>query len=126
MSGASRTDSSSFSEDEWYQAPLKSGATSQGLRVADTLNEVKSFAYECFDQIDTDGDGFLSRAELDNALKSDLWKWREKSFICFLLRRIDDISESYDEEWDCAKHDGISRADIQEYFKIIRTKISGT
>lgn len=102
----------------------KAGMTAGGLRVADTLDEVKTFAYECFDLLDKDGDGFLTKGELNEAMTSDRFKWREKSFLCFMLRRIDDISESYDEEWDCKKGEGISRADIQEYFKMLRKRIA--
>ncbi len=100
------------------------GSSSGGLRVADTLDEVKTFAYECFDKLDKDSDGFLSKGELSEAMASGVYKWREKSFICFMLRRIADIAESYDEEWDCKKSDGISRADIQEYFRMLRQRIA--
>lgn len=108
-------------EDGWYKNP----SSNAGLRVADTLDEVRTFAFECFDRLDSNGDGFINQTELSDALNDSRWQWREKSFICFLLRRIHDISESYDEEWSCKASDGISRADIQEYFKSIRRKISG-
>jgi hypothetical protein len=111
------------SEHDWYQKK-KAKNTAGGLRVADTLDEVRTFAYECFDRLDKNGNGFINKAELTEALNDDRWDWREKSFICFLLRRIEDISESYEEEWDCKDSDGISRADIQEYFKIIRKRIA--
>jgi len=94
------------------------------LRVADTIAEVKVFAYESFDKLDLNGDGFITRQELVTALNDNRWGWREKSYICFLLRRLDDIQESYEEEWDCKGMDGVSRVDIQEYFKMIRKKIS--
>jgi hypothetical protein len=110
------------SEDAWMYA--RAGITSGGLRVADTLDEVKTFAYECFDMLDKDGDGFISKGELNEAVNNDRFKWREKSFICFLLRRVEDIAEAYDEEWDCKKGEGISRADIQEYFKTLRKRIA--
>jgi len=110
------------SEHAWYETKA---AQTGGLRVADTLDEVKTFAYECFDRLDKNGDGFINRGELSEAMSDDRWDWREKSFICFLLRRITDIAESYEEEWDCKDAEGISRADIQEYFKMIRKKISG-
>jgi hypothetical protein len=122
MSGKSNLDFDA-SESAWYEKKAITG--SGGLRVADTLDEVKTFAYQCFDQLDRDGNGFLSKAELTEAINDDRWKWREKSFICFLLRRITDISESYDEEWDCKDAEGISRSDIQEYFHVICKKISG-
>ncbi len=108
------------SDSDWYR---KRNVSQQGLRVSDTIQEVKVFAYESFDRLDKNGDGFITKEELVEALNNDRWDWREKSYICFLLRRITDIQESYEEEWQCKKVDGVSRVDIQEYFKLIRNKI---
>ncbi len=102
--------------DDDDRAWLKRPATSGGIRVADTLHEIKDFAYKTFDQIDEDRNGFISRTELQNALiKPDL-DWRERSYISFLLRRLEDIASAFKEEWE-SKDDGISKVDIQEYFK---------
>ena len=95
----------------WYKRQSPSG-----IRVADTLDEIKQFAYSTFDNLDKDGNGFISKSELQEALVSKDYDWRERSYISFLLRRIDDISEAYEEEWD-SKEEGISKVDIQEYFK---------
>ena len=108
-------------ETYWYTKQT----VSQGLRVADTIAEVKVFAYESFDKLDRNHDGFITRDELVSAMNDDSWGWREKSYICFLLRRIKDIQEAYDDEWGCKGVDGVSRADIQEYFKMIRKRIGG-
>lgn len=108
------------SEEGWYDKPAK------GLRVADTLEEVKNFAYKCFDALDKNDDGFVSRQELNEALQdSTHWDWRERSYVCFLLRRLDDIKSAYNDEFS-NDVDGVSRADIQEYFKLIRSKLPGT
>jgi hypothetical protein len=114
------TEAEPESESDWYK---KRNVSQQGLRVSDTIQEVKVFAYESFDRLDKNGDGFITKEELVEALNSDCWDWREKSYICFLLRRISDIQEAYEEEWECKKIDGVSRVDIQEYFKLIRNKI---
>lgn len=96
----------------WQKRPVTSG----GIKVADTLKEIKEFAYKTFDQIDEDSNGFISRTELQKALINPDLDWRERSYISFLLRRIEDIASAFEEEWD-SKDDGISKVDIQEYFK---------
>ncbi|MBZ0185145.1 MAG: hypothetical protein K8F91_02760 [Candidatus Obscuribacterales bacterium] len=104
-------------DDFLWHSQRKTG----GLRVADTLDEIKAFAYKTFDLLDSDNNDFISRAELSNALLSPELDWRERSYVGFLLRRIEDIADSYVEEWETSEV-GISRADIQEYFKVIRAK----
>ena len=86
------------------------------MNIADTLNEIKQFAYTTFEQIDKDGNGFISKEELQEVLVGSTLGWRERSYVSFLIRRIDDIAAAYEEEWQ-SENAGISRADIQEYFK---------
>lgn len=88
---------------------------SSGINIGDSLAEIKDFAYKTFDQLDQDGDGFLSQAELNNAFTDPIMGWREKSFLLFLMRRVDDIASAYSEEW-APKGNGFSRVDLQEYF----------
>ncbi|HEY9787661.1 MAG TPA: hypothetical protein V6D17_19895 [Candidatus Obscuribacterales bacterium] len=95
-----------------------------GISVRDSLEEIKDFAYKTFDQLDQDGDGFLSRQELHNAFTDELIGWREKSFVLFLMRRLDDIAGAYKEEW-APKGNGFSRVDLQEYFKMVEISDEG-
>ncbi len=106
-------------DSAWYRC-----TPSSGIRIADTLDEVKSFAYDSFDRLDKNNDGFVSRQELNEVLHDHRWSWRDRSYVSFLLRRLDDIKAAYDEEWG-DDVDGISRVDIQEYFNAIREKIPG-
>lgn len=115
MKRASKPDSDE--ESSWYAQ-----RTTGGLRVADALDEIKSFAYRAFDELDNDGDGFISRAELETVLAGRTLASRERSFVSFLLRRLEDIESAYNEEWTHGG-EGISRADIQEYFKKILRKV---
>ena len=101
----------------WYSAP--GGRLSE---IAERLEEIKSFAYSSFDTIDKNGDGFISEDELRSALMDDFIPWRQKAYISFLLRRINDVQSSYKEEW-APDHDGISRADIQEYFNLVKGEL---
>ncbi len=98
----------------WYKRN-----TVSGINVRDTLDEIKNFAYQTFDVLDGDGNGFISRDELQTALVSQKLDWRERSYVSFLLRRLEDIASSFEEEWQ-SEEEGISRVDIQEYFKSIR------
>ncbi len=104
-------------QSDWYAAP--GGRLS---KIAERLEEIKSFAYSSFDLIDKNSDGFISQDELQAAIMDEQVPWRQKAYISFLLRRFDDVQSSYNEEW-APDHDGISRADIQEYFNLIKIEI---
>ncbi len=97
-------------------------STGRGLRIADTFDEIKRFAFHAFTIMDNDGDGFITKEELTAALQDKALSWRERSFVSFLLRRVDDIKDSFNEEW-APDNEGISRADIQEYFTQLRKKV---
>lgn len=116
MSSGADTLTNDASDSAW----LYSGG--HGLRIADAMDEIKNFAFKAFESLDFNGDGFVSREELTSALVSSGYDWRERSFISFLLRRIDDIKDAYAEEWT-SENDGISRMDIQEYFKDLKNRV---
>lgn len=101
--------------EAWKKVPVPSG----GINLNQTFQDIHEFALKTFDSIDQDGDGFLSGAELNNAATSELTGWREKSFLIFLLRNIETISKAYDEHW-APENSGISRMDLQEYFRLLR------
>lgn len=85
--------------------------------VIDNLEEIKAYAFQAFDRLDSNQNGFIERSELEQALASPNTSEREKSFITFLLNNQEAIAESYDEEWQ--QNEGISRNDIQAYFALI-------
>lgn len=100
-------------------------ARQDGIQVKSSLEDVKEFAYKVFDQLDIDGDGFVTCAELSNNFTNPATGWREKSFLLFLIRRMDDISSAYEEEWAGDKQ-GMSRVDLQEYFEQIEIGEDGS
>lgn len=104
--------------DDDLQSAWYSTFRPSGINVADTFEEIKQFAYHSFDLMDENKDGFITREELQEYRKRESTPMREKSFVSFLLVRLDDIKDAYHEEWHPV-NDGISRADIQEYFKQI-------
>lgn len=101
--------------EAWQKVPVPSG----GINVSQTFQDIHDFALKTFDTLDQDGDGFLSRQELQNAAADDLTGWREKSFLIFLIRNLEPISNAFDEKW-APENAGISRMDLQEYFRLLR------
>ncbi len=76
-----------------------------GICVKTSLNDIKVFAYGAYDSLDLDGDGFVTQTELSNAFTNPSAGWREKSFLLFLIRRIEDISDAYKKngQWKSAE-----------------------
>jgi hypothetical protein len=107
------------SKDDTLKTAWFSAYKPNGVQVANQLDEVKEFAFASFAMLDRDGDGFIDKYELAAALQDPKLGVREKSFVGFLLRRLDDIKDAYHEEW-ISGHEGISRVDIQEYFRKIK------
>jgi hypothetical protein len=91
---------------------------------ADAINEVKSFAYGAFDLLDKNGNGYIETDELQAFLKDPNTAEREKSFITFLLNNQQAISDSVLEGASAPKQ-GISRLDLDAYFKLVLAMFSG-
>lgn len=96
--------------EEWRRPKRENG-----VQVADAFQEIQEFAYRSFEVMDKDGDGFISRTELNYFLNSSATSARAKSFIRFMLYRLDDIKKAFVEDVN-PDTDGISRGDIREYF----------
>lgn len=95
-------------ENSWF-------TDNKSENLSDHFNEIKSYAYLIFDRLDTNGNGFIEREELEDALKSSATAARDKSFITFLLNNHENIVEASED----ASQDGISRKDIAAYFELI-------
>jgi EF-hand domain len=91
---------------------------------ADAINEIKQYAYKAFDKLDQNGNGFIETEELQAFLKDADTPEREKSFITFLLNNAEAISHSVLEGATAPKH-GISRLDLDSYFKLVLAMFSG-
>jgi len=86
--------------------------------VQDSINQIKEYAYRSFDALDANGNGFIERGELEVVLKADGTPEREKSFITFLLTNQEAISAQVRED-PLGPKDGISRLDLDAYFKLL-------
>lgn len=95
-------------ENSWFTA-------NKNENLSEHFEEIKSYAYLIFDRLDTNGNGFIEREELVNALESSATASRDKSFITFLLNNHENIVEASED----SSKDGISRNDISAYFDLI-------
>ena len=83
-----------------------------------SLEEIKQYAYEAFDRIDKNGNGFIETDELYSVLEDANTPMREKSFITFLLNNQQEISDACKEDGNLPST-GISRLDLEFYFRLI-------
>jgi hypothetical protein len=86
------------------------------------LEDIKKYAYDAFDQIDANGNGFIETSELNAVLADPDTPMRDKSFVMFLLSNQQDIANAV-QEGTPEHRDGISRLDIEQYFKIVISRI---
>jgi hypothetical protein len=79
------------------------------------LREVSKYVEQAFDRLDLDGDGFLSKDELDEALLAQGLSARERGFLEFLKVRVDEIKAKQSDVLP-GNFDGISRSELTSYF----------
>lgn len=109
-----------MSEDSNQENSWLDNFTSQNI--IEHFSEIRTYAYIVFDQLDEDKNGFLDTDELVAALESSKLSTREKSFIQFLLDNQGNIAGAF-EDHDSPVADGISRHDLEEYFKLISSLV---
>lgn len=79
---------------------------------------IRDYAYQAFDNLDCNGNGFIERSELYAALADESVGAREKSFISFLLNNQEAISDMVQED-QAGPSLGLSRGDLESYFALI-------
>lgn len=105
----------------WFsQAPLAT-AEKKASPVKQNMEEIKRYAYEAFDRLDTNKNGFIETDELYAAMENPDTPMRDKSYIHFLLSNHADIAASAQEG---GKEDGISRVDLELYFRVVLSRLS--
>lgn len=103
-------------EKTWVMSYVPKGT------VQDSIGQIKEYAYQAFDDLDGDKNGFIEKNELEASLKDPAKSEREKSFITFLLTNQEAISDQVHEGASGPRH-GISRLDLDAYFKLILTML---
>ncbi|MCW5821905.1 MAG: hypothetical protein KIT34_03830 [Cyanobacteria bacterium TGS_CYA1] len=120
--------SQNLNDDDFANAWLYPQAETAGTDqkkpdvVQQNIEAIRAYAYESFDKLDTNGNGFIETSELYDALEDENTPMREKSYIMFLLNHQDEISDCEDEGVP-EMVDGISRMDLEHYFRIIISRL---
>ncbi len=82
------------------------------------LADVCQFVLESFDKFDLNNDGFLSREEIEIALRAPDRTVKQAAFLQFLLVRMNEIAAAVDDDPNSAEaaESGISSLDLRTYF----------
>ncbi len=109
------------------QASPRAATTTQGMKRLNPLqqnfDQIRLFAYEAFDKLDANDNGFIETEELYAALENPALDMREKSYVTFLLTNQKEIADSVNEGIDPTQN-GISRLDIELYFKLAISRLA--
>jgi hypothetical protein len=113
-------------DNAWFSrspAPAEPAAVAKKISpVQKSIEEIKQYAYDAFDKLDTNKNGFIEMDELAASLQDPNVPMREKSFISFLINNHDDIEKSVAEGSD--QKTGISRLDIEYYFRLVISQLT--
>jgi hypothetical protein len=113
---SSHDDDQAEFEKSWVMSYVPKGT------VQDSISQIKDYAYQAFDLMDKDGNGFIERSEMETYIKDPSRTDRERSFITFLLTNQEAIADQV-HEGAAGPKDGISRLDLDAYFKLILTML---
>lgn len=108
-------------QNVWFSpAPA---AEKKSSPVKQNIEAIKQYAYDAFDKLDTNKNGFIETDELYAAMNDPETPMRDKSYIMFLLTNQAEIAASAHEGVSDQK-DGISRVDLELYFRVVLSRLS--
>lgn len=111
-------------QNEWFKHDFQPPPGKKKVSPAQqNLEAIKAYAYEAFDKIDANGNGYIEKDELMALFEDDSVPMKDKSFIMFLLNNHKEIADSA-KEGSGEQQDGISRLDLDMYFKIVIGRLS--
>lgn len=112
-------------DNAWFSRTPAQADVSAGQKkvspVQRNIEDIKKYAYDAFDHLDTNKNGFVEMHELAASLNDPNVPMREKSFISFLINNHDDIEQACSEGGE--SKNGISRLDIEFYFRLVLSKL---
>ena len=108
-------------QNVWFSgAPV---AEKKASPVKQNMEAIKAYAYEAFDRLDLNHNGFIETDELYAAMDNPETPMREKSYILFLLTKQAEIAASA-QEGVSEQRDGISRIDLELYFRLVLSRLN--
>lgn len=115
---------SGLSNDQWGS---ESGVTISDLNRFEEVEKKRSASYgpamaardwmsndENFKKVDTDGDGFASKGELEKAMQQSNLSDSDRQVLSFMLGNYDTLQSASDDEIGF-ENDGITRADLKKH-----------
>lgn len=102
--------------DDVEHTYLSDGSEMLKLPAVDIV-AIHSFARDNFDSIDSDEDGYLSKAELAAACQDPQYRAGEAIALGALLKHLSDFEELNDDEWG-DENDGITRKDLEKFWNL--------
>ncbi|MBZ0189898.1 MAG: hypothetical protein K8F91_26870 [Candidatus Obscuribacterales bacterium] len=111
-------------QNEWMNQAVtaRPSAEKKSSPVRQNIEQIKQYAYDAFDKLDADSNGFIETSELYAALEDEGTPMRDKSYIMFLLTNQSEIASSA-YEGDPDKKDAISRVDLELYFRLLLSRV---
>jgi len=110
-------------QNVWFsQAPVGAPAAKKSSPVKQNMEQIKKYAYDAFDSLDTNKNGFIETDELYAAMENADTPMRDKSYIMFLLTNQADIAAAAHEGGE--QKDGISRIDLELYFRVVLSRLT--
>ncbi len=112
-------------QNAWFSqsSVTTTGSFKKASPVLQNMEEIKKYAYDSFDRLDANGNGFIETDELVAAMNDASTPMRDKSYIHFLLSNQADIASAAHEGHEDQK-DGISRVDLELYFRLVLSRIT--
>lgn len=107
-------------QNQWLAVSSQQPAAKKVSPIRQNFEDIKKYAYDAFDRLDANGNGFIETDELYAAMQDEGTPMKDKSYIMFLLTHQADIANSAHEG---EKQDGISRVDLELYFRLVLSKL---